>query len=373
MGFEVPYWRAIAAYRVASLCYVTALVIHGAGHYAHPVGGWVVLGVMAVWTAYSFFAFPPVRARDPWPLLAADLLVAVGCLLATVWVDTDAHIAAGGATLPATWVAAPVVAWAVVGGKVPGLFAAVVISVTDLTVRCWIFHDRLDEATLNAPVLLLVVGVVIGHGGMLARAAQARLAQAVELEAANRERERLARGIHDSVLQVLALVQRRGAELGGDAAELGRLAGEQETALRALVGTGDSAETGGLADLRELLAGYSSTRVTVSVPATPVLLAGPAAREVTAAIGAAIDNVDRHCDSGARGWVLVEDDGREITVTIRDDGPGIAEGRLEEAERIGRLGVAQSIRGRVHDLGGVVTITSEPGEGTEVELRVPVG
>ncbi len=50
-----------------------------------------------------------------------------------------------------------------------------------------------------------------------------------------RERARLARAVHDGVLQVLALVQRRGAELGGDAAELGRLAGEQEAALRSLI------------------------------------------------------------------------------------------------------------------------------------------
>lgn len=42
-------------------------------------------------------------------------------------------------------------------------------------------------------------------------------------------------GLHDSVLQVLALVQRRGTEVGGEAAAIGRLAGEQEAALRALI------------------------------------------------------------------------------------------------------------------------------------------
>jgi 1-acyl-sn-glycerol-3-phosphate acyltransferase len=52
---------------------------------------------------------------------------------------------------------------------------------------------------------------------------------------ATRERERLARDIHDSVLQVLALVKRRGAGLDGEAGELARLAGEQEAALRTLV------------------------------------------------------------------------------------------------------------------------------------------
>src|SRR5207247_6189326 len=86
--------------------------------------------------------------------------------------------------------------------------------------------------------LLLLAGFAVGHVARLAMEAQQRLQRAVELEAAARERERLARGIHDSVLQVLALVQRRGAELGGESAELGRLAGEQEAALRALVSGG---------------------------------------------------------------------------------------------------------------------------------------
>ena len=53
--------------------------------------------------------------------------------------------------------------------------------------------------------------------------------------AAAEERQRLARVVHDGVLQVLALVQRRGPDLGADGAELGRLAGEQESRLRALV------------------------------------------------------------------------------------------------------------------------------------------
>ena len=78
--------------------------------------------------------------------------------------------------------------------------------------------------------------MVVGHLARLAAEVETERRHVLEVEAANRERERLARDIHDSVLQVLALVQRRGAEVGGEAAELGRLAGEQEAALRALVG-----------------------------------------------------------------------------------------------------------------------------------------
>jgi signal transduction histidine kinase len=60
-----------------------------------------------------------------------------------------------------------------------------------------------------------------------------------------------------------------------------------------------------------------------------------------------------------------------MCVTIRDDGPGFPDGRLAEAAAAGRLGVSHSIRGRLRELGGSATISSFPGEGTEVELRLP--
>ncbi|MZG12455.1 sensor histidine kinase, partial [Streptomyces sp. SID5914] len=215
-----------------------------------------------------------------------------------------------------------------------------------------------------------------------------------EIEAATRERERLARDIHDSVLQVLAMVQRRGAVIGGEAAELGRLAGEQEVALRTLVSGGlvpvsrvseDAAEGAvvrvveepegtdpdGPADLRALLAPYAGSLVNLAEPGAPVLLAPAAARELAAAVGAALDNVREHVGEQARAWILVEDEPDEVVVTVRDEGPGIPEGRLAEAEGEGRLGVALSIRGRLRDLGGTAELISVPGQGTEVELKAP--
>ncbi|HEX6878362.1 MAG TPA: ATP-binding protein, partial [Nocardioidaceae bacterium] len=95
------------------------------------------------------------------------------------------------------------------------------------------------------------------------------------------------------------------------------------------------------------------------------------AREVLAAVRACLDNVRRHVGAEAQAWVLLEDLGGEVVVTVRDDGPGIGHGRLEEAESQGRLGVAQSIRGRVADLGGRAALVTAPGEGTEWELSFP--
>jgi len=84
-----------------------------------------------------------------------------------------------------------------------------------------------------------------------------------------------------------------------------------------------------------------------------------------------LDNVVRHCDPGTKAWVLVEDEPETVTVSVRDDGCGAAPERFAQAEEQGRLGVAQSIRGRIADLGGTVRLTSAPGQGTEVELTVP--
>ena len=124
-------------------------------------------------------------------------------------------------------------------------------------------------------------------------------------------------------------------------------------------------------DLRQLVLPAQTDRVTISVPAPPVLLGGAAAAELTAAVQAALDNVRRHCGAQTRAWVLVEDEPDLVRVTIRDDGPGIPDGRLTAAAAAGRLGISHSIHGRLRDLGGCAVISSAVGEGTTVELCLP--
>src|SRR4029079_16739088 len=114
------------------------------------------------------------------------------------------------------------------------------------------------------------------------------------------ERARLARVGHGGVLQVLALVQGRGAELGGEAAELGRLAGEQEVALRALVQTQETSWAGapaGQRDLAVLVTGRqarTTPKVEVAVPGSPVPVEGAVAEEVVALVRACLHNVTQH-------------------------------------------------------------------------------
>ncbi|BCJ66516.1 MacS family sensor histidine kinase [Polymorphospora rubra] len=372
-GLQQPMWRAIAVFRFAALAYVLAIVARDVRDYARPLAVLPVLAVLIGWTVATAYAYARPAWRR-WPLLGADLLISVAVLVVTPWVVGRAALNDGAPTLGVAWQAGPVLTWAVSGGRRRGVVAALVVGGADLAVR-----ERLTQSSLTGTALMLLAALAVGHVVRLTSAAEERWQRAVALEAATREREaatrereRLARGIHDSVLQVLALVQRRGAHLDGEAGELARLAGEQETALRALIAREPSGDDDGqLLDLRPLVGRYTSPLVSVAAPATPVRLPAGAAREIGAAVGAALDNVERHCGPQARAWVLVEDEGGAVTVSVRDEGPGLPAGRLDEAAAQGRLGVAQSIRGRIADLGGTVTITSVVGEGTEVELTVP--
>ncbi|GAA3751268.1 MacS family sensor histidine kinase [Streptomyces tremellae] len=386
MSVEVPLWRALAAYRLLTVVYAIVLFGYERERYERFWIGVLYLAVALVWTVATL---PRVSgaARCTRPFLVCDLALALAGILLTPLADAQAR-GADVTTLPSIWTAGPVLAFALRGGWRWACFASTLVAAADVLERA---HPSKD--TLHNVVLVWVASIGIGYVVEVARASERTLARALEIEAATRERERLARDIHDSVLQVLAMVQRRGTALGGEAAELGRMAGEQEIALRTLVTGGLLPASGGAAgapqeaapvpapprdrpdgervDLRSLLAPYAAARVSLAEPGAPVLLPAHAAAELAAAVGAALDNVRRHAGPEAGAWILVEDGPDGVVVSVRDDGPGIPEGRLAQAADEGRLGVAQSIRGRLRDLGGTAELVSVPGQGTEVEMTVP--
>jgi signal transduction histidine kinase len=364
-SFEAPLWRALAVFRVAALAYGLILIGHNAPSYRHGVAAWIVGAVMAVWTVVAIRLYARPSARR-WPLLFADLVIMGACLLVSVPIIGIGPIPST-RSLPGIAVAGPVLAWAINTGRRGGAAAAILIGAADLWTR-----GIVTQGTLNSDILLLLAAVVIGHVARLGATAHDQLQRVTEMAAATRTRERLARDIHDSVLQVLALVARRAQALGGETAELGRLAGEQEAALRTLIGSSTPvAGLDGQADVRAGLDRFASATVTIAAPASPVTLPGGVAEELVAAVASALDNVAHHAGGGARAWVLVEDDPDAVTITVRDDGAGFAAGALDRAAAAGRLGVAQSICGRLRDLGGHADIRSAPGEGTQVEMRVP--
>ncbi|MET7364235.1 DUF5931 domain-containing protein [Streptomyces sp. NPDC005566] len=389
MSVEQPLWRALTAYRVLTLIYAVLLAGFRDKTYDRP---WVAIAFLAVMSIWTLATLPRVAgaASCTKRFLGIDLAIALTGILLTPLADFSAqHV--DGPTLPSIWTAGSVLAFALKGGWRWAAFASTLVAVANIVER-----GEPSRDTFHNVLLVWVASIAIGYVVEVARASERTLARALEIEAATRERERLARDIHDSVLQVLAMVQRRGSALGGEAAELGRMAGEQEVALRTLVSSGlvpttrvsedtaegavvrtvdvdiDDEESGpSECDLRTLLARHAGSRVSFAEPGAPVLLAPAAARELAAAVSAALDNVRVHAGQGAQAWILVEDEPGEVIVTVRDDGPGIPEGRLDQAEGEGRLGVALSIRGRLRELGGTAELISVPKQGTEVELKVP--
>jgi signal transduction histidine kinase len=371
---ELPLWRAVTGFRLLTMLYAIGRFAGDASHYVHPAAAWVYMAVLLVWTFATVRIFHS-EARCTWWWLGADLALVVLGILLTRAFDQGFFVDGGEVTLPTVRAAA-----SVLGGWRPAAAAALVVGVANVGER-----GRLATSNVHNIVLLMLAGIAIGYVVEVARASEQTLSRALEIQATARERERLARDIHDGVLQVLAMVQRRGTEAGGEAEEIGRMAGEQEIALRALIAEGlapnpsyeaprrlrADLDPGTPQDLRALLTPLAGARVTVAAPGTPVLLQGRAATELGAAVGAALDNVRRHAGPDAHAWILVEDEPDGVIVSVRDDGPGFAGDRLGQAEQEGRLGVSQSIRGRLRDLGGSAEISSVAGQGTEVELRVP--
>jgi signal transduction histidine kinase len=366
VAVEDRMFRALLWLRLIVLGNVLVLNWYRRDNFVHETAGWLVLAGLAAWTLLVVRAYSDRRHRVPM-LLVADLGVAVAGILVSPEIKGDGL----SATIPGFWVMGVVLAWGAHWRWLGGLVAASVVSLADLYIRL----PDVSQTNYANVFLLMLGGPMVGYlCGSLQKMAAER-DEAERAVATAQERARLARAVHDGVLQVLALVQRRGAEIGGETAELARLAGEQETALRALIREQEAVSAPGDAtvDLAVALDRLSTRRtpqVSVAMPGQSVRLPAHVTAELVDAVSACLDNVAVHVGDDAPAWVLLEDLGDRVVVTVRDEGPGIPEGRLEQAASDGRLGVSESIRGRVEDLGGTAELTTGS-FGTEWEFTVP--
>ncbi|MGC0365875.1 signal transduction histidine kinase [Rhodococcus sp. 27YEA15] len=370
---DAPLWRAAQAFRLVTLGYAVSYQFASASEYTHLRLSWSLVALMAIWSGAS--AIMLAGGKVPrYRIVLADQVIVIA-LMASTRLVADPDWYHDHQTLPTTlWATNAVISAAVLGGPWIGMASGVLISTASVVVRDQLNLDLWRDAT--APVLVSV-GLALGLATTTARRAHRQLEQAVRLAAATEERERLAREVHDGVLQVLAMVRRRGTALGGEAALLAELAGEQEVALRTLISeqvSGSTSDVGGqTVDLCPLLTTQASTTVSVSTPAHPVVLERDRAIELAAIVDNALSNVELHAGPGAKAYVLLEDLPGEVVVSIRDDGVGIAAGRLDQARNEGRMGVSKSILGRAEVLGGTADLHTGPGEGTEWEITVPKG
>ncbi len=373
---ETTLFRALAVLRLVVAAYAVVLTVARFDEFARPALAIADMALLLGWTAFVSWAYD-ARHRRRLRLYTGDLLVAVVLMLSTPVVQTQAMLDRNAVTMPTYWVMTPVLAWAIGRRRWEAVGAAIVVGVAELSVR-----SQVAASTWGNIFLLLLAAGIVGYVVDLQRTAAEMRSAAERAAAAHAERARLARTVHDGVLQVLALVQRQGAEVGGDLQGLARLAGEQEAVLRRLVRadarslagaslTGERDREGEMQDLMAVLEQFGTAHVTVTGPGGPVEVSRAQAQGLTAVVSACLDNVARHVGEGAPAWVLVEDVGDAVVVSVRDEGPGIPEDRLNQAAREGRLGVRESICGRMADLGGRASLLTGRGLGTEWEFTLP--
>lgn len=365
-----PLWRAAQVFRLLSCIYALGFQIAVNAELDRPAVGWALFAVLIGWSAACAAAYLHGYGRRPaWVI--TEVVVVAALVLSTEFVASDQWVA-GNQSWPTTlWATNATISVAILFGPIAGMATGIVVVAASAVLKGYVSFDVGRNATI---VIELAVGLAVGMAAQTARRAHAELEAAARLAAVMEERARLSREVHDGAIQVLALVARRGREIGGPTGELAELAGEQERALRRLVSAagagpavGDSATT----DLVALLRARASDRVSMSLPGTAVPLHPAVASEVDAAVANALDNVVAHAGAGARAFVLLEDLGDSVVVSVRDDGIGIPAGRLDQAVAEGRAGVAKSIVGRMNWLGGSARLSTGPGAGTEWELTVP--
>jgi signal transduction histidine kinase len=213
---------------------------------------------------------------------------------------------------------------------------------------------------LVAAAFVLLLGpwwLRIANDLLLERSARARA----------EERADIAARVHDSVLQTLALIQRR----ADDPQAVVQLARAQERELRSWLFEGRAP---GDTDAASLAAGVRQIQRDVEalhgVPVEVVTVADcPLDEQLNALLAAA-----REATVNAAKWsgaavisVFAEVEPDTVNVTVRDRGKGF-DPDLVPADR---KGVAESIRGRMDRHGGAATVQSAPGEGTKVTLTMP--
>lgn len=191
--------------------------------------------------------------------------------------------------------------------------------------------------------------------------------QLAQVDATERERQRIDALVHDRVLNTLLVAAKAQSAKEQNAAAVA--AAEAITSLQsAFVDQNVEARVTTLGLYRSLrkAATRASSRVQVVISSAGLEdIPAEVAQAVTEATLQAIDNAVRHSGSSEIRVQLGGDSVQGLLVQVSDSGKGFVIERLPKD----RLGIRTSIEARMRLAGGEATILSEIGQGTKVQLR----
>lgn len=217
-----------------------------------------------------------------------------------------------------------------------------------------------QAGALLAAVLVVVVGIALVVSPFALRLWRERDAER-RARMRSEERAEIAAQVHDSVLQTLSLIQRNAT----DAPAVARIARAQERDLRRWLYPDPSPLASSFrVALEELAADVEDTYgVRVDVVCVGDIVTNEPLDALLQATREALTNACRHSGAGAVS-VYAEMTDADVTVHVRDRGRGFSMSEIPAD----RMGVRESILGRIERYGGRASVTSERGEGTRVEL-----
>lgn len=366
--------RVLAWLRLALAVQTIAFNILRINQVSQPVVLMTLSALTLFWTLVmaQWNRIPP-RYRKP--LVVVDVVACLVAVLCSRWIlGPNAHDEHGFVPSMVYWYTGASLACAVSWGSWVGLVVAAIFGAASLQQAGTIDDLRVWTTSFGICLAAWGAGQMVDQ---LRRALSERdrsLAASITLG----ERDRMNRIVHDGALQVLSLVEREGRSLGPRGERLAQLARQQEIQLRSVLQDRAveelAAEEGPSdVDVAAMLDAMSSDRVTVSVMAGAVLLPAEVARELQAAVAQALLNTELHGGPESESWILLEEDTGQLIISVRDDGVGMTSDQVQAAADAGRLGIRQSIIGRMEDLGGTAEMSSAPGRGVEWELKLPIG
>lgn len=359
--------RALVVARWLVLVWMVGVVVVSSERDAieHPLVAWssvVAVAGVSAWSTYAVRSNPEGLLRPPF--LAVEATLAIGLSIIDGWVFEPGHVFEVSQSLATQY---PLIAVVSIGlARGPVVAGAIGLLIGPAEWLGAILNDFDDWSTRHVisivatSLFYCAVGVVFGWQARLLRAAEADIAD-------RRARDDVARLLHDTVLQTLALVERRTADSDPD---LARTAREADRELRRFLfggagRTDDSMESRVRSAVDRASGLHDATNVSISIGVLDNDRAAPdnVQVEFAAAIGEAVANALEHaaCEHIVI-FVDVDDDGT-IFASVRDDGRGFDVAQLRDGH-----GVDESIVARVRDIGGRSEIVSTPGGGTEVRL-----